>query len=113
MSSSTLPLLTSIVDPFKLGARKQYGVTISDQEGIPGGAKYVYTAHTDPEFSCPASTMEASWDLEQSKGVAKRYGFHSFEVVPVGKMQRVKEDPEFWKLHLEHPGFVCVTAIKQ
>lgn len=57
--------------------------------------------------------MEASWDFEQARAMAKRYGFAEFEEVPAKEMQCAKEDSEFWKLHLEHPGFICVTATKQ
>ena len=91
----------------------RYGVTLSNQESIPGGARYLYTNHTDPEFGATGTTMEASWDFEQSKALAAKHGFVDFGKVPEAEMEVVKKDPEFWSLHLKDPMIICVTARKE
>lgn len=91
----------------------RYGVTLSDQVAIPGGARYLYTNHTDPEFGATGTTMEASWDFEQSRALAAKHGFEDFAKVPEDEMGVVKSDPEFWSLHLKDPMIICVTARKR
>ena len=90
----------------------KYGVSFTDIEPIAGGLKYVYTAHIDPPLRCPATTMSECMDLEKAKVMARRYGFADFRMVVDSEAEVVKRDPEFWKLHLEDPVWICVEATK-
>lgn len=81
LHSATSTTLSSDINPFNLGERKQYSVTISGQEPTAGGAKYVYTVHVDPEFSCPAAFMATSWDVERTAAMGKKNSFEEFEEV--------------------------------
>jgi toxoflavin synthase len=90
----------------------RYGVTLSNQERIPGGARYLYTNHIDPPFGATGTTMEASWDFEQSKALATKYGYVDFERVPDEQLSIVKQDREFWDMHLADPMIICVVAKK-
>lgn len=90
----------------------RYGVTLSDQEPIPGGARFLYTNHIDPPFAATGTSMEASWDFEKSKALATKHGFVDFTKVPDEEMEVVKRDPEFWSLQIEDPMIICVVATK-
>jgi ubiquinone/menaquinone biosynthesis C-methylase UbiE len=94
----------------KTGGR--YGLGLRDQEEIPGGCRYVYVIHTQPEISAHATTMNASWEFAKYKLLAEKYGFTDIARVPDSELGVVKDDPEFWKPHLEDPSFICVTARK-
>lgn len=90
----------------------KYGVKISDVQAVPGGAKYIYTPMADPPFSCEATAMEAHYDLNQARAMAKKFGFVGLDVVPTAEMSIVKEHSEFWQEFLDHPSFCCVVGTK-
>lgn len=105
---------TRMANPLAASAKSgNYGVKFSEFQDIPGGIKYVYTAFTSPEFSCPATSMHDSMDLEQSKETAKKHGFTGFETVPAKEMQVAQSQGEFWQLYLDDPFFVVITATKE
>lgn len=90
----------------------KYGVSFSNIEPIAGGLKYIYTAHITPPLSCPATTMSECMDFEKAKLMARRFGFAEFRKVVEEEGEIVKKEPEFWKLHLEDPVWICVEARK-
>ena len=91
----------------------KYGASFANIKEIPGGLQYTYTAHIDPPLTCPATTMSASMSLEKAKEMAERFGFVDFQKVDVEGMEVVKKDPEFWKVYLEDPHFICIEARKK
>lgn len=102
-----------MANPYATSAREgKYGVSFSQIEPIAGGLKYIYTAHIDPPLSCPATTRSECMDLEKAMAMARRFGFAEWRVVDEKEGKVVKSDPEFWKLHLEDPVWVCVQAVK-
>ena len=94
------------------GPNGKYGVSFSEIEEIAGGVKYVYTVHTEPPMSCPGTTLSESMDFEKSKLMARRFGFAEFKKAVDEEMEVVKRDWEFWRMHVEDPVWVCVTATK-
>ena len=102
-----------MADPNCTSAKEgKYGVKFSDIHDIPDGVHYVYNALTTPPMIVPATTMARSLDFEQAKELAKQYGFVDYQRVPESKLEVVKNDPEFWQLHLDDPAWICVTATK-
>lgn len=90
----------------------KYGVSFSNVELTAGGLKYVYTAHIDPALSCPATTVTECMGFEEVKLMARRFGFADFKMVSESEGEVVKQEPEFWKLHIEDPVWICVEATK-
>ncbi|KAK3721923.1 hypothetical protein LTR37_002739 [Vermiconidia calcicola] len=101
-----------MANPKATSSTGKYGGSFSDFEDIPGGLKYVYHAHITPTLSFPATTMSESLDFEKSKLIARRYAFTEFKKIPEEDTEVVKKDPEFWKMHVADPAFICITAIK-
>ena len=87
-----------------------YGLRLDEIEEIPGGMKCRVVIKTEPPFSFGATMMEDSYKMINS--VPIKLGFTNFETIPAADMDVVKENPEFWKRHLEDPLFAVITADK-
>ncbi|RMZ85698.1 hypothetical protein DV736_g6553, partial [Chaetothyriales sp. CBS 134916] len=103
-----------ITNPWESHQRvMKYGVKVSDMQTVSGGVKYIYTVMADPPFSCEATAMEAHYDLNRARAMAKKFGFGDLEVVPTAEMPVIKENREFWQDFLDHPSFCCVAGVKE
>lgn len=90
----------------------KYGVVPSNFEDVEGGVRYDFKVGFDKPFTVRATNMEANFNLELSRAMAKKHGFNHLEVLPVAEMPVVKADPDFWKEFLAHNVFICVTGTK-
>jgi len=91
----------------------KYGVEISDLKAVTGGVTYKYTPKANPPFTCEATAMEAHYDIDQARAMARKFGFDGLSVVPAAEMPCVKEQPEYWQAFLDHPSFCCVIGNKK
>jgi SAM-dependent methyltransferase len=88
----------------------KYGVTFTEFEEIPGGLKFVVGCLTEPPFSFPCTTMEATYSLADD--IPRKLGLIDFEVMKPEETNIVKNDLEFWNDYLKEPNFVVVVAKK-
>ncbi|KAH8897465.1 S-adenosyl-L-methionine-dependent methyltransferase [Thozetella sp. PMI_491] len=88
----------------------KYGCRYEDIEKIPGGVRCVVFFVTEPVFSFGGTMMEDSYAMVND--IPRQLGFPSFETIPDKDMDAIKEEPEFWKNHLDEPLFAVVTAKK-
>lgn len=86
---------------------ERYGCTYNDIEDIPGGVRLRYTLHLDPPVEFEATMMAASYS--GSTKMHEKFGLEDIQIEPFDNIPCLREDPEFWKLYLEHP---CMTAVK-
>ncbi|KAK3360618.1 S-adenosyl-L-methionine-dependent methyltransferase [Lasiosphaeria hispida] len=89
---------------------EKYGSRFTEIKEIPGGFKCVATLLTSPPFSFGLTPMEDSYTLANE--IPKQLGMTDFKTVPDEDTKIVKEDPEFWKDHLQARSFVVMTARK-
>ncbi|KKY29364.1 putative toxa protein [Diaporthe ampelina] len=90
---------------------KKYGVSHTDLEEIPGGIKYWVTLWaTDPPVKFSGASLEVLYS--GSLEMYNKFGLVDVKVVPIGKTEIVREDPEFWKDCVEEPIIEFVTASK-
>ncbi|KAI1643737.1 methyltransferase-like protein [Daldinia loculata] len=91
----------------------KYGPTCQDFAEFHGG---LYYSSTIPDDSGPPVQLKnASLKISYtgSSEMYERYGFHRVEIEPCENTKVVRDDPEYWKLWVEHPGFVIVRAWKK
>jgi len=88
----------------------KYGVRFENVQQIPDGMRYQVACLTKPPFAFEGTSMEASYTLNDD--IPRQHGFVDIRVLPSEDMEIVKSDTEFWKMYLEDPNFVLVTARK-
>jgi toxoflavin synthase len=88
----------------------KYGVRFENVEQIPDGVRYLVACLTEPPFAFEGTSMEASYTLDDD--IPRQLGFVDIGVLPPEDMEIVKSNPEFWRMYLEDPNFVLVTARK-
>ncbi|KAI1481087.1 methyltransferase-like protein [Daldinia eschscholtzii] len=91
----------------------KYGPTCQDFVEFPGGLYYSSTIPDD--LGTPVHLTNASLTISYtgSPEMYERYGFHKVEIEPCENTKVVQDDPEFWKIWVEDPGFVIVRAWKK
>ncbi|KAK6082554.1 methyltransferase [Seiridium cupressi] len=92
-------------------ATNKYGVVYKDIEKIPGGVKLRYVAYVDPPLDIEATLMEDSYS--GSTKMHERFGLEDIQTEPYENIPCLREDPEYWKLFLDHPSVMVVKARKK
>jgi SAM-dependent methyltransferase len=88
----------------------KYGVRFENVEQIPDGVRYQVVCLTEPPFAFEATSMEASYTLDHD--IPRQLGFVDIGVLSPEDTGIVKGNQEFWRIYLEDPHFVLVTARK-
>ena len=90
----------------------KYGVELSNVEAIEGGAKFTYSPKTASPFSCDVEAIEAHYEIDQTRAIAKKLGIPKLDEVSPAETAVVKQDKEFWQAFVDQPSFYCVVGTK-
>lgn len=90
----------------------EYGTVLEDVRPIPDGYVYrvVLTQFDSSRIEYEGTSITIS--LSGSTALHKKYGFSAVEYVSAADAELVRSDPDYWKLFLQDPFFVVVTAVK-
>ncbi|OAG01062.1 methyltransferase-like protein [Paraphaeosphaeria sporulosa] len=98
-------------DPRRPSLNGKYGVRNSNFREIPGGIAYTVEMLNDPPWKFEGTSLEISFS--GSFELHEKYALENVSVVPYDNTEAVKQDPEFWKLFLEHPFYAVVQGFKK
>lgn len=90
----------------------KYGVELSNIEAVEGGAKFTYSPKTSLPFSCNVEAIEAHYDIDRTRAIAKKMGIPKLDEISPAETAVVKKDEQFWQDFVELPSFYCVVGTK-
>lgn len=89
----------------------KYGFLTKNFRDMPGGVAYTVEMRNDPPWEFEGTSLEISFS--GSFALHEKYGLEKVSAVPYEDQEMVKEDPEFWRLFLEHPPYAVVQGFKR